>query len=119
MYDYTNNNWSQWNTNEKLKEKFRNCTRETLDRFTTKDSYIWNITHNTESTAVSNLKPERWDHRWFKRNTGEKRYVTRNIHIMIMITIIISEEEEEETVKNEVNNGDVIFSTFLYKKSYI
>jgi ribosomal protein L1 len=23
-----------------------------LDRFTTKDSYTWNITHNTESTAV-------------------------------------------------------------------
>jgi hypothetical protein len=22
MYDYTNNNWSQWNSNEKLKEKF-------------------------------------------------------------------------------------------------
>jgi len=25
---------------------------KTLDRFTTKDSYTWNITHNTESTAV-------------------------------------------------------------------
>ena len=25
---------------------------ETLDRFTTKDSYTWNITHNTESTAM-------------------------------------------------------------------
>ena len=25
---------------------------ETLDKFTTKDSYTWNITHNTESTAV-------------------------------------------------------------------
>ena len=24
---------------------------ETFDRFTTKDSYTWNITHNTESTA--------------------------------------------------------------------
>jgi hypothetical protein len=23
-----------------------------FDRFTTKDSYTWNITHNTESTAV-------------------------------------------------------------------
>ena len=22
MYDYTNNNWSHWNSNEKLKEKF-------------------------------------------------------------------------------------------------
>ena len=52
MYDCTNNNWSHWNSNEKLKEKFVNCTRKTFDRFTTKDSYIWNITHNTESTAV-------------------------------------------------------------------
>ena len=52
MYDYTNNNWSHWNSNEKFKEKFRSCTRKTFDRFFTKDSYIWNITPNTESTAV-------------------------------------------------------------------
>jgi hypothetical protein len=37
---------------EKLKEKFGSGTRKTFDRFTTKDSYTWNITHNTESTAV-------------------------------------------------------------------
>jgi len=37
---------------KKLKEKFGSCTRKTFDRFTTKDSYTWNITHNTESTAV-------------------------------------------------------------------
>ena len=41
-----------WNSNEKLKEKFGNYTRKSLDRFTTKDSYTWNITHNTESTAM-------------------------------------------------------------------
>ena len=56
MYNYTSNNWSHWNSNEKLKEKFKekfgNCTRKTFDRFTTKDSYTWNITHNTESSAV-------------------------------------------------------------------
>ena len=52
MYDCTSNNWSHWNSNEKLKEKFESCTRKTFDRFTTKDSYTWNITHNTESTAV-------------------------------------------------------------------
>jgi len=27
-------------------------TRKTFDRFTTKDTYNWSITHNTESTAV-------------------------------------------------------------------
>jgi hypothetical protein len=32
---------------KRLKEKF-----ETFDKFTTKDSCTWNITHNTESTAV-------------------------------------------------------------------
>jgi hypothetical protein len=52
MYDYTSNNWSPWNSNEKFNEKFGSCTRKTFDRFTTKDSYTWNITHNTESTAV-------------------------------------------------------------------
>ena len=60
MYDCTSNNWSHWNSNEKLKEKFGRYTRKTLDGFTTKDSYTWNITHNTESTVVWNLKPERW-----------------------------------------------------------
>jgi len=52
MYDCTSNNWSYWNSNETLKEKFGNCTRKTFGIFTTKDSYTWNITHNTESTAV-------------------------------------------------------------------
>ena len=52
MYDYISNNSSHWNSDEKLKEKFGSCTRKTFDIFTTKDSYTWNITHNTESTAV-------------------------------------------------------------------
>ena len=52
MYDCTSNNWSHWNSNEKFKKKFGNYTRKTLDRFTTKDSYTWNITHNMESTAM-------------------------------------------------------------------
>ena len=52
MYDCTSNNWSHWSSNETLKEKFGSCTRKTFDRFTTKDGYTWNITRNTESTAV-------------------------------------------------------------------
>ena len=51
MYDYTSTNWSHWNRNEKLKEKFGSCTRKTFDRFTTKGNYTWNIMHNTENTA--------------------------------------------------------------------
>jgi hypothetical protein len=45
MYDYTNSNWSHWNSNEKLKEKLGRCARKTFDSFTTKDSYTWNITN--------------------------------------------------------------------------
>jgi hypothetical protein len=52
MYNYASNNWSHFNSNEKLKEESGSYTRKTFDRFTTKDSYSWNITHNTESTAV-------------------------------------------------------------------
>ena len=51
-YDFTSNNWSHWNSNEKLKEKLGRYTSKTFDRFTTKDSYTWNIRHNTGSTAV-------------------------------------------------------------------
>jgi hypothetical protein len=35
-----------------LKKSFESRTGKTFNRFTTKDSYTWNITHNTESTAV-------------------------------------------------------------------
>jgi hypothetical protein len=60
MYDYTSYNWSHWNSNEKFQETFGSYTRETFDRFTTENSCTWNITHNTESITVRNLKPERW-----------------------------------------------------------
>ena len=38
--------------NNNNNNKFGNSTGKTFDRFTTKDSYTWKITHNTESTAV-------------------------------------------------------------------
>jgi len=56
--DYTSNKWSHRNSNKMFEEKFGNHTRKTVDRFTTKDSYTWNITHNTETTAVWYLKTE-------------------------------------------------------------
>jgi hypothetical protein len=69
-----------------LRKKFGSCTRKTFDRFSTKDGCTWNVTHNTESTAV--LKPERCgDHCWFKRITRKNRPVTRDI---IIITIIMN-----------------------------
>jgi len=55
MYDCTSNNWSHWNSNEKFKEKFGNCTRKTFDRFTTKDSYTWNITNRVSQDECARL----------------------------------------------------------------
>jgi len=40
------------NSNNDDNNNKNNNPRKTFDRFTTKDSYIWNITHNMESTAV-------------------------------------------------------------------
>jgi len=37
---YTSNNWSHWNSNEKLRGKFGSCTMKTFDRFTTRQQYI-------------------------------------------------------------------------------
>jgi hypothetical protein len=73
MYYHTGNNWSHWNSNEKLKAKFGIYTRKTFDRFTTKDSYTWNITHNMESTAVQGLKPERWGSPQVQENYQEEK----------------------------------------------
>ena len=39
-YDCTSNNWSHWNSNKKLKEKFGNHTRKTFDRFTKKTAIL-------------------------------------------------------------------------------
>ena len=52
IYDYASNNWSHRNSNEKLKEKCGSYIKKTFDSFTTKGHYTWNITYNTESTAV-------------------------------------------------------------------
>jgi hypothetical protein len=52
IINYTNSNWSHWNSNEKLTEKFGSCARKTLDSFTTKDSYTWNITQYGKYCSV-------------------------------------------------------------------
>jgi len=48
----TSKNWSHQTSNRRFKEKSGSHTRQTFNRFTTKDSHTRNITHNTESTAV-------------------------------------------------------------------
>ena len=78
MYDYTSNNWSHRNSNESFKEKFVSHTGKTFNRFTTKDSYTWNITHNIQKVLQSeNGSLSIGDRRWFKRSTRGKKTVTR------------------------------------------
>ena len=89
MYDYTRNNWSNWNSNKKLKEKFLSCTRKTFDRFTTKDSYTWNITRNPESTAVCSLKRERWGSSLVQEKYQEEKACDKRHPYCIIIIIII------------------------------
>ena len=94
MYDCTSNNWSHWNSKEKLKVKFGSCTRKTFYRFTTRDSYTWDITHNTESTAVCSLKRERWgsplvQKKYQEEKVYDKRHPYRKIIIIIIIIVII------------------------------
>jgi hypothetical protein len=78
-YYYTSGNWTHRNSNKKFKEKFGSHTRKTFNKATTKGSYTWNITHNTESTAGRNLKPERWrsllvqDEKYQGEKTHDKR----------------------------------------------
>ena len=92
VYDCTSYNYSHWNSNEKLKEKFGNCTGKTFDRFTKKYSYTWNITHNTENTTMWSLKRERWgsplvQEKYQEEKACDKRHPYRIIIIIIIIII--------------------------------
>jgi hypothetical protein len=50
--DNTSNKWGHMTSNERSKEMFGSHTRKAFSIFTENDSYAWNITRNTESTAV-------------------------------------------------------------------
>jgi hypothetical protein len=81
----SNNN----NNTNKLKENSGSYSRKTFDRFTTADSYTWNIAHNTESTAVCKLSPGRWGSPVVQKKFQEEKLVTRDIIIIDIIIVII------------------------------
>ena len=89
MYDYTSDNWSHWNSNEKLKEKYGSCTRKSFDRFATKTAILGtsHIVRKVLQSDARNLSVG--DHCWFKRSTGKNRFVTRATNMIIIIIIII------------------------------
>jgi hypothetical protein len=89
--DYSANNWSHRNSNKRIKEKFGSHTRKTFNTFTTKDSCTWNMTLNMESTAVRNLKPERWgsplmQEKYQGEKACDKRQEQNNL-IIILISL--------------------------------
>ena len=89
MNNYTGNKWSHRNCNKRFKENFGSHTRKIFNTFTTKDSYTRNTTVNTESTAVCNLKPKRWESPLVQENTRKKTPMTRDNNLIIIIIIII------------------------------
>jgi hypothetical protein len=73
MCDCTGNNWSHRSGNKRFKEMFVSHSSITVNRCTTTDSCTWNVARNTESTAVWNLKSERWESSLVQENyQGEK-----------------------------------------------
>ena len=77
----------------------RKLYQETFYRITTKDCCTWNITHNTESTAVWSLKPERWgsplvQEKYRAEKACDKRHPYRIIIIMFHLTWTNSAPEE-------------------------
>jgi hypothetical protein len=78
MYDYTSNNWSHWNGNKRLKEKFGSYTRNTFDRFTTKaailgTSHIIRKVLQCETGSLNDV-----DNRWFESSGRKKSSATRH-----------------------------------------
>ena len=72
MYDCASNNWSHWNSNEKLKKNL-----ETIPRKHSTDSLQKTAILGTSHIIRKVLQCEAWslsggDHRWFKRSTGKK-----------------------------------------------
>jgi hypothetical protein len=77
--------WATGKVTKGLRKKFGSHTRKTFNRFTNKDSCTGNITHNTDSTAVWNLKPERWgsllvQENYQEENTCDKRQKQQQQH---------------------------------------
>ena len=73
MYGCTGNNWSHWNSNEKLKEKFGSCTGKKNSIDSLQRTAILGTSHIIRKV----LQCEAWslsggDHCWFKRSTGKK-----------------------------------------------
>ena len=76
-----------------------------IQGFSKEDSYIRNITHNTENTAVWNLKPERWrsllvQEKYRERKGCEKRQRTTDSNNRV--------DDDDDDNNNNNNNNKVL-----------
>ena len=85
MYDYTSNNWSHWNSNEKLKENLEAVPgKHSIDSL--RKTSILGTSHIIRKV----LQCEAWslsggDYCWFNKITRKNRPVTRDIIIIIIL----------------------------------
>jgi hypothetical protein len=56
LFDHIGNDWSHRSSNKRFKEKLGSHTRKILITFTPEVGYAWDVTFDTESIAVRNLK---------------------------------------------------------------
>ena len=81
MCECTGDMWGHRNSNERFKDPFGSQSGETYSRSSTKDSCIWNITHNSESAELQaeTGRLRLADRRWLRRGSArEKRRVSRD-----------------------------------------
>jgi len=78
MFDHTSNNRSHRNSDKKFKEKFESHIWRKFNIFCTKTTVLGKSHVIREVLQSEYCTLSGGDHRWFKRNAGEKRPVTRH-----------------------------------------
>jgi len=84
-------------------------------RFVMTDSYIRNITHNTESTAVWNLKPERWGSLLVREKHRKRKICDKNKNNTKIIFIFIIESPVNIS---EVLLAELAHTLYIYLTMY-
>jgi hypothetical protein len=70
MFDNTGNNWSNWNSNKSLKEKFGGHTRKTLNIFSKKTAGFGTSHIKRKVLQCETERLSVGDHCWFRICTG-------------------------------------------------
>jgi hypothetical protein len=88
-------------------------TSNTFSRLTTKDSYTWNITHNTESAAVWDWKLERWGSPLVQEKYRGEKVCDRRQHTATTTTATTTTTTTTTTTNNNNNNNNLLKRRFM------